>query len=142
QGACHRHGENGGPGPGARRDPARPPQVLVVGRTQVEVREGQGGEGESPDPDDQPSPRPQGPFLRSQFEGDLFGRLVQVQEALGALRPLFGHGFGTHKIGGRGSRSSRPPGDNSSGSTGSEETWPAATSSRPRSATGGASRSP
>ena len=41
-------------------------RLLVVGRAQVEVREGQGGEGEGPDPDQEAAARPEGSLLGSE----------------------------------------------------------------------------
>ena len=122
-------GKDGGTGARGRGDSPGAPQVFVVSRSKVEVGESQCGEREGPDPDQESSPGPERPLLGPQFEGDLLRRLVEMQEplfTLGLLRCRACHGISSHRIGGRGSRSSPPPGDRSSGSTGSLETRPAA----------------
>ena len=77
--------EDRGPDRRGRGDPVGAPQALVVGRAQVEVREGQRSEGKGPDADEQPTARPQGPFLGAHLEGDLLGRLPELAEALELL---------------------------------------------------------
>ena len=57
------------------------------------------------------------PSVGPQLEGDLLGRLVQVQERLVLVMVLSASGLSAHWIGGRGSRSPPSPGDRSSAIT-------------------------
>src|SRR5208282_1116857 len=121
------------------------PKVLVVRRSQVEVRECQCGEGKRPYSDQQPTAGPQRALVGTKFVRDFFRGLLKGGKGFLRRNP-FSHVSSPHATGGRGSSSpgssdgpSRSLGDTDS----PDPAAPTDTSDRaPRSATGGASTSP